>query len=155
MSSETRTHSSLPLSPTLSEIGRSTARYLFAVSKLSEGSEERIETGELQEYLDVTPASVTEMMAKLDDRGLADYKKYQGVTLTEQGDAFATRVAWRFCIVSTFFDSVLDAGLDDEIAFDIAFTLPKDGVFSLRNLVGSPCLDICPESCREVDECVA
>jgi DtxR family Mn-dependent transcriptional regulator len=155
MSSETRTSPSLPLSPTPSEIGRSAARYLFAVSKLSESNEGRIKTGELRKYLDVTPASVTEMVSKLDDQGLTDYEKYQGVTLTEQGEAFATRMAWRFCVVSTFFDSVLDTNLDEQTAFDIAFMLPKEGVFSLRDLVNSSCLGLCPESGGEFDECVA
>jgi DtxR family Mn-dependent transcriptional regulator len=154
MSSETRTIPSLPRSPTPSEIGRSAARYLFAVSKLSESEDGRIATGELREYLDVTPASVTEMMSKLDDRGLADYEKYQGVTLTQQGEAFATRIAWRFCVVSTFFDSVLDANLDERAAFDIAVTLPEEGVFNLRNRVNSPCIGLCPESGGELDTCV-
>lgn len=153
MSSETRIPPSLPHSPTLSEIGRSAARYLFAVSKLSGRENGRIETGELKTYLDVSPASVTEMVSKLDARGLADYEKYQGVTLTQQGEAFATRIAWRFCVVSTFFDSVVDANLDERTAFDIAFTLPEEGVFNLRGLVNSPCLGLCPESGEEFDTC--
>lgn len=137
-----------------SEIERSAARYLFAVSILSENSEERIKTGELKDYLDVTPASVTEMISRLDERGLTDYEKYQGVTLTNRGEAIARQTAWRFCIVSTYFDSELDTTLDEQTAFDIAFTLPRDGVFSLRDLVSSPCLRLCPESGGEFDECV-
>lgn len=153
MSSEIRTTPSLPRSPTPPEIGRSAARYLFAVSKLSESEDGRIATGELKEYLEVAPASVTEMVSKLDDRGLADYEKYHGVTLTRQGEAFATRIAWRFCVVSTFFDSVVDANLDERTAFDIAFTLPEEGVFNLRDLVNSPCIGLCPESGGELDTC--
>lgn len=132
--------------PTLAEIERSTARYLFAISVLSRTDEERITTGELREYLGLAPASVTEMLSKLDDSGLADHEKYRGVTLTSRGERLATQAAWRFCVVSTFFDSVLTADFDEETVFDIACTLPRDGVFALRDRVSSPCLDLCPES---------
>lgn len=141
------------LSSMPSEIERSAARYLFAVSILSETGE-RIKTGELKDYLDVTPASATEMISKLDERGLTDYEKYHGVTLTKRGEAIARQTAWRFCIVSTYFDTELDTALDEQMAFNIAFTLPRDGVFSLRDLVSSPCLRLCPESGGGFDECV-
>lgn len=86
------------------------------------------------------------MVSKLDDRGLVEYEKYQGVVLTDQGDALATEAGWRFCVVSTFFESVLDMTVTDEAAFDIGFVLPKDGVFRLRDLVDSNCLGLCPAS---------
>jgi DtxR family Mn-dependent transcriptional regulator len=63
-------------------------------------------------------------------------------------------VGWRFCIVSSFFASVLDVTLDDETAFDIGFVLPKAGVFRLRDLVGSSCLDLCPGSDDDSRVCV-
>lgn len=154
MSSETRTGAPSSPSPPLSEVARSEARYLLAISVLSESGTDRITTGELQEHLNVTPASVTEMVSKLDDRELVDYEKYQGVTLAEQGEDLAARVGWRFCVVSTFFDSVLDTTLDDETAFDIGFVLPKTGVFRLRNLVGPTCLGLCPESRGDPGSCV-
>ncbi|MFB6202004.1 MAG: metal-dependent transcriptional regulator [Halorhabdus sp.] len=154
MSSETQTAASTTRSPTLSELERRVARYLFAISDLSERGEERITTGEIREYLDVAPATVTEMVAKLDEQGLVEYEKYRGVVLTEHGSALATRVAWRYCVVSTFFDSVLDTTLDDQTAFEIGYALPRDGVFSLRDLVSAPCHGLCPESTGDVDECV-
>lgn len=150
---ERGTSSSLPRS--LSDTERTTARYLFAMSALSESDTDRIATGELQEYLDVAPASVTEMVSKLDDRGLVEYEKYQGVALTEQGDALATEAGWRFCVVSTFFKSVLDMRISDETAFDIGFVLPRDAVFRLRELVDSPCLGRCPVSDDDSKRCVA
>lgn len=102
----------------------------------------------------MTPASVTEMVSKLDARGLVDYEKYQGVPLTDRGDAFATEVSWRFCVVSTFFDSVLDTTLDDETAFDIGFLFPKNGVFRLRSHVDGACLGLCQEVGGDGEQCV-
>jgi len=155
MSSDYRTGSAPDPSPEPLDVERTTARYLFAISTLSTDTEERIATGELKEYLDVKPASVTEMMAKLDERGLVDYEKYQGVRLTGRGEGIASGIAWRLCIVTSFFDSVLETGLDEETAFDIGFTLPEDGVYRLREQMESSCLEVCPESGRHETCCPA
>ncbi|QHS15896.1 metal-dependent transcriptional regulator [haloarchaeon 3A1-DGR] len=154
MSSEPRTATTSSLPHSLSDVDRSAARYLHAVSVLSEFDSDRTTTGELQEQLNVSPASVTEMVSKLDDRGLLDHEKYRGVRLTDEGKALAREAGWRFCVVSTFFESVLEAAIDDEAAFDIGFTLPADGVFRLDDLVGPACLGRCPGS-NDGERCVA
>jgi len=155
MSSDYRTESAPDPSPQLSDVERTTARYVFAISTLSTECDEQVATGELHEYLDVTPASVTEMVAKLDDRGLVDYEKYQGVRLTGQGRELVTSIAWRLCVVSSFFDSVLDVSLDEDTAFDIGFTLPKDGVCHLRERIQMSCLEVCPEAEERHAHCVS
>jgi len=138
------------------DIGRGTARYIFAVSVLSEDEDEgRVRTGEIQEYMGVSPPSVTEMVSKLDSRGLVDYEKYRGVRLTEEGRNVAERIGWRFCVVSTFFESTLDADADEKTVLDTALALPDEGVRNLRGFVGPSCLELCPESDGETDECAA
>lgn len=139
----------------LSKVDRSAARYLLAISALSGADADRVTTGALQDRLDVSPPSVTGMVSRLDDRGLVDHEKFRGVTLTERGEALAARVGWRFCVVSTFFDSVLDASLDDETAFAIGFALPETGVVRLRELAGPACLGLCPASDGDAERCPA
>lgn len=112
-------------------------------------------TGELQRSLDVSAPTVSETIAKLDDREFVDYEKYRGVTLTPRGDAVATRLARQFCIVTTFFESALDVSLDDEMAYDIGVTLPEDALFRLRKLTDGPCIDDCPETAQEDAGCPA
>lgn len=155
MSSEARTGSSSPDRPSLADLEPRSARYVLAISVLSESSTGRVTTGELRKHLNVAPATVTEMFSKLDERNLVEYEKYRGVTLTDPGESVATQAGWRFCVVSTFFDSVLGTPLDDETAFDIGLVLPEDGVFELRSLVDSACLGLCPESRGDADGCVA
>lgn len=138
-----------------SEIEQTAARYLFAIFRSSTGIEDRVSTGQLRKYLDVTPASVTEMVAKLDAKGYVDYEKYQGVRLTPRGEAVAERVSRRFCLVSSFFESTLDLHLDDRTAFEIGFRLPDEAIVSLRDLISSRCLGVCPESGGSSEHCVA
>lgn len=155
MSSNTQTDTSPAGSASLSDIDRSAARYLLATADLSDGDASRVTTGELQKRLGVAPASVTEMIAKLADAGLVDYEKYHGVRVTDQGEAIATELGWRFCVVSTFFQSALETTLDDDTAFGIGFVLPKNGVFRLQRLVDSTCLGLCPDSNGNAERCVA
>jgi len=145
--------SSERMTPGSPPIDRTAARYLFAVATLSADGEARVTTGDLGDRLDVAPASVTEMCSKLDGRGLVDHEKYRGVTLTERGETVAARVGWRVCAVTTFFDSVLETDLDDRTAFEIGLVLPREGVARLRELGGSPCLDLCPAATGGADRC--
>lgn len=154
MSSESqgpRTGVGTPSSPA---VGGTLGRYLLAIHWLTDADAARVSTGELQRSLDVSAPTVSETVAKLGDRGFVDYERYRGVTLTPRGDAVATRLARQFCIVTNFFESVLDASLDDEMAYDIGVTLPDDALSRLRELTDGPCIDHCPETARADAGCL-
>lgn len=136
------------------DVGRRTGRYLLAIQWLSDHGDRRVTTGELGRRLDVSGASVTEMLGKLDDCGLVAYEKYEGVTLTEAGRETARRLAWRLCVVTNFFDTVLDANLSETQSYEIGYTLPVEGVERLSGLVDHPCIDRCPETSQEYDGCL-
>jgi DtxR family Mn-dependent transcriptional regulator len=142
-------------SPTVdADVGRRIGRYLLAIQTLSRQGDRRVRTGELGRRLDVSDASVTEMLGKLADRGLVAYEKYDGVVLTEVGRETASRLAWRFCVVTNFFDTVVDADLTEEQSYEIGHTLPADGVERLSGMVDHPCIDRCPETSQEYDGCL-
>jgi Mn-dependent DtxR family transcriptional regulator len=58
--------------------------------------------------LDVSPASVNEMIGKLEERGLADHEKYKGVTLTDDGIVQAEDALQTYCIIERFLANVLE-----------------------------------------------
>ena len=68
--------------------------YLKQIRKLQEGVA-RVSTSALAASLGVADASVTAMLKKLARQGLVSYQPYQGVTLTEKGEAFALRTLRR------------------------------------------------------------
>lgn len=139
--------------PSMASVGRTGGRYLLAVHWLSTAGTGRVSTGDLRRSLDVSGASVTEMAAKLQERGLVDYEKYGGVRLTGRGRALASDHARRVCVVTTFFESVLDTELDEETSYDIGFALPREGLHGLRELTDGPCIDACPEGGRDDAGC--
>ncbi|GAA0674856.1 metal-dependent transcriptional regulator [Natronoarchaeum mannanilyticum] len=65
-------------------------------------------TGQLADMLDVSPASVNEMIGKLEDRGLADHEKYKGVELTDDGIGRARDALQTYCIIERFLANVLE-----------------------------------------------
>lgn len=134
-------------------VERSTGRYILAVHWLADSTDSRVTTGELREYLGVSGASVTEMVGKLDDRGLLDHEKYRGVDLTDDGRHIATRLAWRYCVVTNFFRSVLGTDLEETDLYEIGYAIPVEGLVNLRELIDHPCLERCPETRQEYDGC--
>lgn len=63
--------------------------YLKAVYKLCRKSRTGASTNAIADQLDSKASSVTDMVKKLADKKLVNYKKYQGVTLTSEGQKAA------------------------------------------------------------------
>ena len=53
---------------------------------------ERVSTSTIAQDLGTTPASVTDMLKKLSDKGYVKYTRYRGVTLTGDGEKIALRI---------------------------------------------------------------
>lgn len=70
-------------------------------------------TGELAKILNVKPASVTEMLSKLKERGYVDYNPYRGVILTRSGEEIAERIKRHHTIASNFFRMI---GVEEDVA---------------------------------------
>ena len=80
--------------------------YLKAIHHLTDDG--RVSTSEIAEYLGVSPSTVTSMLAKLEDRGLADYEKYEGVVLTEEGKTVALEVLRHHRLLESYLAERLD-----------------------------------------------
>jgi DtxR family Mn-dependent transcriptional regulator len=65
-------------------------------------------TGTLADMLEVSPASVNEMVGKLEDRDLVEHEKYKGARLTDEGIRRAEDALQTYCIIERFLANVLD-----------------------------------------------
>src|SRR5215212_7097716 len=98
--------------------GRTTVRppsssvgdYLKAIWELSEEgvAEGAASTKEVADRLSLSAASVSNMFGRLRDMGLAEYERYHGATLTEEGRAEALRLLRRHRLIETFLLECLD-----------------------------------------------
>ena len=71
-----------------------------------------VATGQLATQLGVSPGTVTSMLKTLADSGLADYRPYEGATLSESGRLLALRMLRRHRLIEQFLVETLDLSWD-------------------------------------------
>lgn len=88
--------------------------YLKAIYTL-EQRERPVSTSALAERLSVAPASVTQMIKKLDqmDPKLITYKKHHGTTLTPHGERVAVEIVRHHRLIELFLQKSLGMGWDE------------------------------------------
>lgn len=83
-------------------------QYLKAIFVVQQVEDGRASTGALADHLGVSPASVNEMIGKLQDQGLVEHEKYKGVQLTNDGAHRGRDALQTYCILERFLKNVLE-----------------------------------------------
>ncbi|MFB6133760.1 MAG: metal-dependent transcriptional regulator [Halanaeroarchaeum sp.] len=86
-------------------------QYLKAIYVVQRAEGGRASTGALADHLDVSPASVNEMIGKLQEQDLVEHEKYKGVQLTADGEHRGRDALQTYCILERFLRNVL--GVDE------------------------------------------
>ncbi|HET6548478.1 MAG TPA: metal-dependent transcriptional regulator [Solirubrobacter sp.] len=76
--------------------------YAKAIYSLARQGDGTVATNALAERLGVTPASVSAMVKKLDERGLVRHVRYRGVALTPAGERVALEVMRHHRLLETY-----------------------------------------------------
>jgi DtxR family Mn-dependent transcriptional regulator len=85
--------------------------YLKAIYKFSDGSQP-VSTNTIARDLLTTPASVTDMLKRLNEKGLVDYLPYKGADLTEEGKRVALKIIRKHRLWECFLVRVLNFSWD-------------------------------------------
>lgn len=126
-------------------------RYLCGILYNTLQDDPPITNGDLAEYLDVSGASVSEMIEAFDTRELVSHAPYQGAELTAEGERVARMILWQRCTVQQFFEDEAGITLTDDQAYRIANELPADDLRELGEIVGQDCVDRCEAT--DVGDC--
>jgi len=102
--------------------------YLKIIYHLAENNN-NVQTNAIAEKMQTKPASVTDMIKKLADKGLVDYIKYQGVTLTEKGKNTAIDIVRKHRLWEVFLVDKLNFKWDE--VHDVAEELEHIKSFAL------------------------
>lgn len=86
--------------------------YLEAILHV-ERKEGNARVGDIARHLDCSAATVTEMFIKLSRKGLVNYERYGGVTLTDEGRRIGEDIDMRHSLIR---DLLLEIGIDEHIA---------------------------------------
>ncbi|AKH97272.1 metal-dependent transcriptional regulator [Halanaeroarchaeum sulfurireducens] len=131
-------------------------QYLKAIYVVQQVEDGRVSTGALAEHLEVSPASVNEMIGKLQEEGLVEHEKYKGVRLTTDGEHRGRDALQTYCILERFLQNVL--GVEDyrrearqlEPVIDETVADRLDMIID-RNPECPACFDAENDSCAHLD----
>lgn len=87
--------------------------YLKAIFFLSHSQKDGVSTNSVAERLDTKAATVTDMLKRLSEKELLEYKPYKGALLTKKGREVAIRTVRKHRLWETFLVDKLDFGWDE------------------------------------------
>ena len=116
--------------------------YLKAIYHLSLQSES-VSTNQIATSLNTKAASVTDMLKKLADKELINYAKYQGVTLTVEGERIALSIVRKHRLWEYFLVEKLNFKWDEvhDVAEELEHISSKELIDRLDDFMGNPKYD--------------
>jgi DtxR family Mn-dependent transcriptional regulator len=94
--------------------------YLIVIYAAEQEDETPIAPGRIADAVERSPAATTEMLQRLDDRGLVVHEPYEGTELTAEGRATAADLYETYRTLARFFREVLDLEDPDGEAMELA-----------------------------------
>ena len=87
--------------------------YLETINDLEEVGSSPVKTSSLARVMEVSSASVTEMLRRLAEKGMVNYTPYGGVSLTEKGRNYVMKLTRRHRLWEVFLNRHLGFGWDE------------------------------------------
>lgn len=91
----------------------STENYIKVITSFYINTNKEIRTSQLSDILNITPASVTEMIKKMAQKNLIKHEPYKGISLTSKGKKLGLSVLRRHRLLELFLTTCLDISWDD------------------------------------------
>lgn len=119
-----------------------TEDYLKTVYKLQDANEV-VSTNAIAERMDVSAASVTNMMKKLAEMSLVEYVRYQGITLTEAGSKVALEIIRHHRLLEVYLAEAMGFGWDqvDAEAERLEHVISEEFEDKIDEMLGYPTTD--------------
>lgn len=96
----------------MKDISQTEENYLKAIFKITE-LEDSASTNAISKKINISAASVTDMLKRLAKKDLINYKKHKGVTLTTDGDQIARQLIRKHRLWEVFLLEKLDFAWDE------------------------------------------
>ncbi|WP_109830397.1 metal-dependent transcriptional regulator [Reichenbachiella versicolor] len=117
--------------------------YLKTIYHLSESGRHAVSTNAISEMQKTKPASVSDMIKKLSDKGVVSYQKYKGVNLSHKGKKAALQIIRKHRLWEVFLVDKLNFNWDEvhEIAEQLEHIKSPLLVKRLDEFLGYPKID--------------
>ena len=118
--------------------------YLETINMLEEIEGSPVKTTSLARLMEVSSASVTEMLRRLSEKGMVNYTPYGGVSLTDKGWEYVTRLTRRHRLWEVFLNKHLGFAWDEvyDEACKLEHNTSDDVAEKLAQFLGQP--ETCP-----------
>ncbi|MFM7628615.1 MAG: metal-dependent transcriptional regulator [Algoriphagus sp.] len=87
--------------------------YLKAIYHLSDGGKKSVSTNDIAGEIQTKPASVSDMLRRLSDKNVIQYKKYYGLQITESGKQLALQTIRKHRLWEVFLVDILQFAWDE------------------------------------------
>lgn len=117
--------------------------YLKTIYHLATALGEDVTTNSIAEMMETKASSVTDMLKKLAEKDLVNYKKYQGVSLTEKGNLSAKMIVRKHRLWEVFLVEKLNFSWDEvhDIAEQLEHIKSEQLINKLDDFLGNPTED--------------
>ena len=117
--------------------------YLKTIYHLTIISNSEISTNAIAEKMETKASSVTDMLKKLAEKDFVNYKKYQGVSLTDHGKTAAKMIVRKHRLWEVFLVDKLDFSWDEvhDIAEQLEHIKSEKLINKLDDFLGNPTED--------------
>lgn len=117
--------------------------YLKAIYHLTASNDAEVSTNAIAEMMETKASSVTDMLKKLSEKDLVNYKKYQGVSLTENGKLSAKMIVRKHRLWEVFLVEKLHFSWDEvhDIAEQLEHIKSEQLINRLDDFLGNPTED--------------
>lgn len=117
--------------------------YLKTIYHLTNLTDSEISTNAISEMMETKASSVTDMLRKLAEKDLVNYKKYQGVSLTDKGRLTAKMIVRKHRLWEVFLVEKLDFAWDEvhDIAEQLEHIKSEQLINKLDDFLGNPTED--------------
>ena len=131
---------------------RSVEDYLKAIYDLSQ-TEQPVSTTDISRTLKIAPASVTEMLKKLAEKGYIEHSPYHGTRLTTSGRRTAENIVRKHRLLERFLHDVLkvDKTQVHDQACGMEHSLSDEAAESLCRFLRHP--ETCPDNGKIIPPC--
>ncbi|WP_366185965.1 metal-dependent transcriptional regulator [Flavobacterium ovatum] len=117
--------------------------YLKAIYHLTTNTNADVSTNSIAETMETKASSVTDMLKKLAEKDLVNYKRYQGVSLTDKGRMAAKMIVRKHRLWEVFLVEKLDFSWDEvhDIAEQLEHIKSEKLINKLDDFLGNPTED--------------
>jgi DtxR family Mn-dependent transcriptional regulator len=117
--------------------------YIKAIYHLGKEENATVSTNAVAEQMETKPSSVTDMMKKLSDKGVVNYRPYKGVSVTEYGQKIALSLVRKHRIWEVFLVEKLNFSWDEvhEVAEQLEHIKSEKLIDELDKHLGFPQVD--------------